>query len=186
MKRGLLAVLAVVSIAACTAQPVRVDTPRVEAADRSYALDLPVGWIRQFTPERNLIASRDGLPLQTIAVLKRPLKQAFPKTKKEARQDMLASELAELEIAELKARDEQTQALVVLENEPTVVSGRDGFRLKVSYRTLRGLDIHEVVYGFTDESAMYRLDYRAPRLHYFDRYGGDFENAVRSFSLQKS
>jgi len=186
MNKSLIAVLAVVTIAACVPQPMRIDAPRVEAADKSYALDLPVGWIRQFTPDKYLIASRDGLPLDAIAVVKRPLKQGFPKTKKEARQDMLALELAELEIAELKSRDEQTQALIVLENEPAIVSGREGFRLKVSYRTPRGLEIHEVVYGFTDGSHMYRLDYRAPRLHYFDRYSADFENAVRTFSIQKS
>jgi len=185
MKKHLLVLLAVSALLGCVPQPARIDTPRVESVDKSYSLDLPVGWIRQYTPEKNLIASRDGLPLELIAVVKRPLKQAFPKTKKEAGETMLASELAEREIAELKSRDEQTQALVVLENEPATVSGREGFRLKVSYRTPRGLEVHEVVYGFTDKSSMYRLDYRAPKLHYFDRYSDDFEKAVKSFTLGK-
>lgn len=186
MKQCVVVVVALWLLAGCVPPPARVDAPRVEAMDKAYALDLPVGWIRQYTPEKNLIASRDGIPLQAIAVVKRPLKTAFPKTKKEAREGMLASELAELEIAEMKARDEQSQALVVLENEPAVVSGRDGFRLKVSYRTTRGLEIHEVVYGCVDKTGMYRLDYRAPKLHYFDRYIADFDNAVRTFTIGRS
>ena len=80
MKMRPLIVLALVSIAGCVPQPMRVDTPRVEAADKSYTLDLPVGWIRQFTPERNMIASRDGFPLQSIAVVKR----VAPKTSQRA------------------------------------------------------------------------------------------------------
>jgi len=182
MKKSLLLVL-VLFLTGCVSPPMRVDTPRVEASDKSYALDLPIGWIRQFTEEKNLMASRDGFPLQMIAVVKRPVKLAFPKTKKAAGENMLPSELAELEIAELKARDEQTQALIVLENEPAIIAGREGFRLKVSYRTERGLEIHEVVYGMTDKGSMYRLDYRAPKLYYFDRYSGEFENAVKSFTL---
>ena len=179
----LLATLACAALVGCIPQPARVDASRSEALDKSYSIELPAHWVRQYTAERNLIASRDGFVLETIAVEHRPLKKAFPQTEKAASDGMLPSELAELEIAEIKARDELTAALRVIENEPALLSGRDGFRLKVAYNTVRGLEINEVVYGVIDSAAMYRVVYRAPRLYYFDRYYPEFVRTVESFTL---
>ena len=135
------------ALAGCIPAPARVDTPRTEGPDKAYTVDLPTGWIKQYTAENNLIVSRDGYLLQTLAVVRRPLKHAFERTKKDASDGMLPSELAELEIAEIKARDELTEALTVLENEPALVGGLEGFRVRVSYRNPRGLEIHEEVFG---------------------------------------
>jgi hypothetical protein len=180
---AVIATLASCVLAGCIPPPARVDTPRTEALDKSYSIELPTGWVRQYTDERNLVASRDGFTVEAIAVVRRPLAKAFPRTKKAAAESMLPSELAELEIAELKARDELTSALRVLDNEPAQVSGREGFRLKVSYNTVRGLEIYELVYGVLDGAAMYRIVYRAPRLYYFQRYYADFVKTVESFTL---
>lgn len=184
MKRLILAV-AWVTLAACVPPAAKVETARTQALDKSYSVELPAGWIRDYTPEKNLVASRDGYPLEAIAVVRRPLKAAFPRTKKAATASMLPSELAELEIAEIKARDELTAALTIVENEPAPISGREGFRLKVAYNTPRGLEINEVVYGVTDGTAMYLITYRAPRLYYFDRYYPDFEKTVASLTLDQ-
>ena len=99
------------ALAGCVPAPARVDTPRTEGPEKSYTVDLPTGWIRQYTQENNLIVSRDGYLLEALAVVRRPLKHAFERTKKDASGTMLPSELAELEIAEIKARDELTEAL---------------------------------------------------------------------------
>ena len=171
------------ALAGCIPAPARVDTPRTEAPDKSYTVDLPTGWIKQYTAENNLIVSRDGYLLQTLAVVRRPLKHAFERTKKDASDAMLPSELAELEIAEIKARDELTEALTVLENEPALVGGLEGFRVRVSYRNPRGLEIHEEVFGVVDKSRLYLLVYRAPRLYYFAKYYPDFQKTVESFRI---
>jgi PsbP len=171
------------ALAGCVPAPVRVDTPRTEAPDKSYTVDLPTGWIKQQTMDGNLIVSRDGYLLETVAVVRRPLKQAFERTKKDAADTMLPSELAELEIAEIKARDELTEALTVLENEPALISGKEGFRVRVSYRNQRGLEFHEEVYGAVDKSKLYLLVYRAPRLYYFPKHYPDFQKTVESFRI---
>ena len=171
------------ALAGCVPAPVRVDTPRTQGPDKSYTVDLPAGWIRQYTPENNLIVSRDGFLLQTIAIVRRPVKGAFEHTKKDASDTMLPSELAELEIAEIKVRDELTEALTVIENEPALVGGNEGFRVKVSYRNPRGLEIHEEVYGVVDKTRLYLLVYRAPRLYYFGKYHPDFQRTVESFRI---
>jgi hypothetical protein len=171
------------ALTGCVPMPARVDTPRTEGPEKSYTVDLPTGWIRQYTQENNLIVSRDGYLLEALAVVRRPLKHAFERTKKDASDTMLPSELAELEIAEIKARDELSEALSVLENEPALVGGREGFRVRVSYRNPRGLEIHEEVYGVVDKSRLYLLIYRAPRLYYFAKYWPDFQRTVESFRI---
>lgn len=185
MNRLILALIGIL-LAGCAPQPARVDTPRTEALDKTYSIDLPSAWIRQYTDERNILASRDGFLLEAIAVTRHPIKQAFPHTKKAATEAMLPSELAELEIAELKARDELAAALTVLENEPALLSGKEGFRLKVGYNNPRGLEINEIIYGVVDSAAIYRVAYRAPRLYYFERYYPDFQKTVESFALSSA
>ena len=182
MRRIILLVL-LAGVAGCVPPPARVETPRTETMDQSCSVDLPVGWIRHYTEAGPMLASRDGLSLQVISVIHRPLDKAFPKTKKAASEAMLASELAELRIAELKAQTAQTAALIVVENVPTMVDGRDGFRVLTSYRTERGLEIHHMTYAVADKSGYYQLDYVAPKLHYFDQTAGDFEKAVASFRI---
>ncbi len=182
-----LAILTVcAALAGCIPGPARVDTPHTEGPDKAYSVDLPVGWIKQYTMENNLIASRDGFLLQTIAIVRRPPNHAFDRTKKDAADGMLPSELAELEIAEIKARDELTEALTVLENEPATVSGKEGFRVRVAYRNPRGLEIHEEVCGVVAQSRLYLLVYRAPRLYYFPKNYADFQRTVESFKVGAS
>ena len=181
--RRIATVAVCTALAGCVPAPVRVDSPRTQAPDKSYTVDLPTGWIKQQTMQNNLIASRDGYLLETLAVVRRPLKQAFERTKKDATETMLPSELAELEIAEIKARDELTEALAVLENEPALVSGKEGFRVRVAYRNPRGLELYEEAYGVADKSSLYLLVYRAPRLYYFPRYYPDFQKTVASFRV---
>lgn len=185
MNRLILA-LTCILLAGCIPTPARVDTPRTEALDKTYAIELPSGWIRQYTDGRNIIASRDGYLVEAIMVVRRPLKEAFPHTKKAATDAMLPSELAELEIAEIKSRDELSAALTVLKNEPALLSGKDGFRLELSYNNRRGLEFVEVVYGLVDGAAMYRVSYRAPRLYYFERYYPEFQKSVESFRLTEA
>jgi hypothetical protein len=176
-------VAAAMLLTACVPQPVRVDTPRTEAADKSYVIDLPVGWVKQPLMDKSLLASRDGPLLESILVTRRTAKEAFPKTKKAAADNLLAAELAELEIAEQKTIDEFTAALTVMQNEPIQVAGHEGYRVRVNYRSATGLEIGRVIYGFTDASYYYRLQYTAPKLYYYDRYYPEFEKAVGSFQL---
>jgi len=166
-------------------QPVRVDTPRTEGPDKNYSVDLPLGWMKQQLTDKTMLASRDGPLLEAIYIGRRTAKEAFPRIKKGAADNMLASELAELEIAEVKSQDTFTAALTVLENEPALVSSRDAFRIKVSYKNTRGLEIDRVIYGFMDASSYYSIQYIAPKLYYFDRYYPDFEKSVASFQVVK-
>jgi len=168
----------------CVQTPTRVDVTRSEAPDKSYTVDLPVGWIKQSSVDnRKLFVSRDGFLLEVIEVSKQPPKEAFPKTKKAASDSMLPAELAELEIAEIKAEDQYTAALNVIENEPAEIGGYEGFRIRVSFKNARGLEIHRVAAGFADKAAYYQVAFQAPMLYYFDTYYPEFEKTLASFQL---
>jgi hypothetical protein len=173
----------VVLLGACAAPPQRVDTPKTEGPDKTYAVDLPVGWIQQVTQQKQLLVTRDGILLEYILITNTAAKDAFPKTKKAASDSMLPAELAELEIAEIKSEDQYTAALTVAENQPAEIAGREGFRLRVRYKNNRGLEIQRVVYGFAEKSAYYQMQFGAPTLYYFDTYYPDFKKVVSSFQL---
>jgi hypothetical protein len=174
----------VILVAACVQMPTRVDIARTQGPDKSYTVDLPIGWIKQGSPNnRTLLASRDGFLLEAIAITKQPIKEAFPKTKKAATAQMLPAELAELEIAELKNQDEFTAALTVAENGPAEIAGHDGFDLRVRYRNTRGLEIQQVVYGFVDKASYYQIIFQAPMLYYFNKHYPEFQKVVESFQL---
>jgi hypothetical protein len=183
MKRT-IALMLVAFFAGCMQMPSRVDTVRNDGPDKSYTVDLPVGWIKEARLDKTmLLASRNGYLLEIMQIVRRPLKDAFPKTKKAAGESMLPAELAELAIAEIKSEDQFTAALRVLENDPVEIAGQDGFHIRVSFKNARGLEIQRVVDGFTDKASYYQIAFQAPALYYFETYYPDFQKAVASFQL---
>ena len=78
--RKLFLLVVLGSLACCVTPPARVDVPLTEAPDKSYTVDLPVGWIRHFAQDQTLLVSRDGFVLQTIGVTHRPAAQADRKS----------------------------------------------------------------------------------------------------------
>ena len=183
--RKLCIVTLVLLIAGCATGPMRVqaDKTEVAASDKSFVVTLPVGWVTEQTAEDALLLSRDGFLLEYVEIAHRALAKAFPKLKKSASEAMLPSELAELQIAELKASGELLANLTVVDNEPVRLSGVDGFRVRVQYNSKRGLPFDLVVWGVADQSGYSMIKYTAPSLYYFDHYLPDVEGMVASFRL---
>ncbi|HYL19543.1 MAG TPA: hypothetical protein VEV20_12750, partial [Burkholderiales bacterium] len=91
-------------LAGCVQVPTRIETARNDGPDKTYTVELPVGWMKEARTDNTvLLASRNGYLLEIIQIARHPLKDAFPKTKKAAGDSMLPAELAELEIAEIKS-----------------------------------------------------------------------------------
>jgi hypothetical protein len=181
-----LVVLALVLLTAgCATGPTRVQSENTEvtAADKSFTVSLPVGWVMQTSPDDALLLSRDGYLLEYVEIAHRQHAKAFPKLKKSASEPMLPSELAELQIAELKASGELLANLTVIENEPVRLSGLEGFRVRAQYKNKRGLPVDLVVWGVADRSGYSTIRYNAPSLYYFDHYLPDVERMVASFRL---
>ena len=161
-----------------------VEKPQFEGPDNSYTVSLPVKWVRLPAFSERVDLTRDGTGLQRILIARAKADNAFPKLKRPASEKLLPSELADLQIAELKSMSEQLAALVVVDNAPATVGGRPGgFRLQTTWTTNRGLKVGQIHYGVAYRGYYYLLSYQAPLLHYFDRYRPEFEQTVASFRL---
>lgn len=184
-------------IAACGPLWVRVDSQTRITKSPTFIVELPIGWVRagglsnsyyvgSGSAGRNLTVDRvllthDGLNLQAVDLVRFDVKDAFPHIKKEYRSGMLASEAAELYIADVKASG--LENLTVVKNAPTTVAGRPGFEVHIRFKNNRGLQSERLVYGFSDKAGFYVLSYQAPTLHYFPNYKDAFLAIVNSFRL---
>jgi len=182
MKRWLLTICIV--LAGCMTVWSKVEQSSFAAPDHSYRVELPVGWVRHQMGRspNDVFITRDGPGLNRIEIVKRENKKAFPKIKKSADENMLALELAELTIAELKS-DKDMANLEVIENAPAMVAGGQGFRLELRVRNNKGVEFEMLVYGVESKGSFYTLAYGAPRMHYYERFKGVFEKTVASFKL---
>ena len=114
-------------------------------------------------------------------IMRADAKDAFPKIKKQADDKLLASELAELQIAELKSSGASN--LTVVENLPARIGGRIGFRLRIRFLNDDGLAFDQVWCGVLDKGHYYLISFHAPELYYFDKYLPDFDRTLASFKL---
>jgi hypothetical protein len=131
--------------------------------------------------ERQL-ASRDGMYLQSIEIARAKREEAFPKLKRAASAGALPSELAELQIAEMRAALGVAD-LSVVKNEPFAIAGTTGYSLLTQSKNSRGLRYERVVVGFAKADGYYTLSYQAPTLYYFERDRGAFDALLRSFKV---
>lgn len=183
MKKPWLLMICVALLSGCAVWS-KVENSAFTAQDRSYSVELPVGWVRFHLgrSENDVFITYDGPGIERIEITKRENKDAFPKIKKAAGKNMLAFELAELMIAELKAA-EALANLEVVENSPAMVSGLPGVKLELRAKNNKGVEFEMLVYGVVGANGFYTLTYQAPRLHYFQKYSGVFEKTVASFRL---
>ncbi|HKI64783.1 MAG TPA: hypothetical protein VKA16_09190, partial [Burkholderiales bacterium] len=113
MKR-LLALLAMTALLGGCATYELTGAGRTAMTDQGYSVELPQNWVRLSADSKRVIVTRDGFGLQRIMITRAEAKDAFPKIKKQADDKLLASELAELQIAELKSSGAPN--LTVVEN----------------------------------------------------------------------
>jgi hypothetical protein len=144
------------------------------------SMELPNGWMRLKQQDAgHVLVSRDGMNLQMIEVVYAKSEDAFPKLKRGAPAGALASELAELQLAEMRASP-GTENLEVLQNEPANVADYNGFMLHVRFKNTRGLRYERIVFGFSGVDGYYTVTYQAPTLYYFSRDRSQFDALVHS------
>lgn len=180
MKR-LLALLASAALLGGCATYELTGAGRTAMTDLGYSVELPQNWVRLSSDAKRMIVTRDGFGLQRIMITRADAKDAFPKIKKQADDKLLASELAELQIAELKSGGASN--LTVVENLPARIGGRTGFRLRIRFLNDDGLAFDQVWCGVLDKGHYYLISFHAPELYYFDKYLPDFDRTLASFKL---
>ena len=160
------------------------DVP-VTATQHRYApcsIVLPPGWAYLQTRTDSgdvLVATDTGTSLQSIRVVHRANRKAFPSIEKGATPAMSVEELAQRFIEDTTSRFAM-DVVEVLNNQPVTLDGHEGFRVHWRYQ-IENLRYQAVALGAIRADGFYLVIYNAPTLHYFDRYREDFEAAVRTF-----
>lgn len=153
----------------------------VEHASKNFKVTLPGNWVRYNQAQRDIIViTRDGLRVQQIMAAFVAHEKAFDKIKKKSSETMLAAELAELQIAEMKALSNLSN-LEVLENAPAKLGALPAFRALTQFKNSDGLAIQIEMIGAVNAKGYYLLQYQAPALHFFQRDRAAFQNVVASF-----
>lgn len=184
MRRWLIVLCVAALLGGCATYAVVQPGP-MAGPEKSYTVELPANWIQLTSATDRVLATRDGFGLQTIMIRRSPQKDAFPKIKKAADAALLPSELAALEIAELKTGGEQMGNMHLVENVPAAVGGKSGFRIHFEFRNQDGLIFDEIICGVLERGYYYIVSFRAPRLYYYRKYLPDFERSLASFKLAR-
>ena len=184
LKFIVLAIL-LAALASCGGPFTRVTKPEYTSSGQSYKVNLPVGWVQATGPQAGeaLWISKDGYSLQSFRIDALKQEKAFITLKKSADTKMAISDLAELELAEFKAKNPNAASVKVLENTLSKVSDQKAYRLHLQYLNDKGLRFEQVTYGFVSPKFYYKLAYQAPTLHYFKRDLPAFNQVVNSFKL---
>ena len=144
--------------------------------------DLPEGWAR-YTPERDVVLTRDGFLLQSVRISREEYGAGFPNTTRTIEKDMLPQEAAQVLIDSMSA-DTELHRLEVADNQPAEVDGNPGFRVEVTYSTADGPTMRETVYGALTPDSYILARYRAPDRYYHERTANDFEATVASLDIE--
>jgi len=191
MKLLLVAVLSMCMLTACIGRQAKWSMVGGKELIENEPIEVewPRAWMK-FTPAEAdesakkdglvLTATRDGLGLQAIILLKRPVDQGFNNTKKKAAPGIIPQELAELVLDDLRAAPNFID-LQVVENSPGTLDGVSGYKLVVRYRTEAGLPKQAVYYGCLEKGLLYTLIYKAPQRHYYGLDLPTFEAVKNSF-----
>lgn len=153
-------------------------------SERNFSVDLPQGWMKSSMDTRLLI-TRDGAQLQKIVIERLKATDDLQYTKKKIEPSMLPQEAAEV-IANNISSDPSITDFTLLENAPTTIANRPGFKLLYQCKNKEGLRFKGMYCGFVSGDWFYALWYTAPARYYFDKDVGTFENVLNSFTFIKT
>lgn len=184
MTRRLLATLLILLPTLALAwSPVVTDTP-ASPKHGGFVVTLPEAWLYN-TDGTGVFASHDGEDLDHIGIQVIPHKTIFKNIKKVASRDMPPEDLAENYLASLQANGNVIE-LVVISSEPAELAGQPAFRLHLTYRTppAQGdAQMELTAVGTALSDGVLLATYRAPSIHFYGKWVGAFEAALKSLQL---
>jgi hypothetical protein len=179
---ALAALIAATPSGALAWDPVVTGAP-VSMSKGGWSIVFPDGWLQDASAQ-SVIASRDGVLLNSIVLHVVPHKKAFAAAKRRSSADALPEDLAESYVADVQAQG-GAREFEVLTTDPAELAGRPAFRVHVRYRlpeSATGARIDQVTIGTALDAGLLLLTYRAPTLHHFERWLPAFEASVPTIS----
>jgi hypothetical protein len=151
--------------------------------DGGYSIELPAGWMRS-AANAQLLATRDGLPLQGLYVRSFAYGLPLHYAHKPIAKGMLPEEAAEV-VRDDIAADIAGKSFSVVESGPARVDGHPAFRLVFRYRTGDKLRMRGVVYGVLGSRGLTTVNFQAPERFYWERDVVEFEKVKDSFRFEE-
>jgi hypothetical protein len=152
------------------------------SAEHQFETELPAGWRRMFSTREGLTLTRDGLPLQTLRIVRNPFDQELSFTKRKLMKGMLNQEVSEIIIDNLRS-NQNISNFQVVENRPIDLGGYSGFKIVYTYQAKDNLKKSGVYYGSLVNQWHYYLYFEAPSQYYFARHQPSFEQVKESFKI---
>lgn len=152
-----------------------------EWKDIGFKSSMPDNWMA-YKPANGMLLTKDGYSLNHISVKKIKFLQRLANTNKRFQKGMLLHEILEIEIDSIKSNKE-IFFFNIIKNEPITIDGLEGYRLEYEYEEKIGLRVKAIQCGFIYHDFVYRIVFKAPKLHYYDATIKDFESFFESFKL---
>ncbi len=184
MKRLLALLLALPGFAHAW-EPVEAGKP-ISPGSGEFAVQFPEDWLYQ-KETAALVASYDGPLLESIRVRRVPFKSAFKAAKKTASATSAPEDLAEDYVADSQAAGMREVALI--EVLPAELAGQPGFRVHFRCRlpeSQGGALIEEVTVGAAMPFGLLLATFRAPAIHYYEKWLPAFEHALTGITALPS
>jgi len=153
-------------------------------SSQNFEVELPEGWRKLNTARDKVLITRDGLALQQIQVLRRPVDTELPFTKKRFTKDMLPQEISEVIMDNIRSNPNISNQQSISDT-PAQIGGHPGLKLVFTYQTKGGLTKKGIIYFFMIDNWCYEILYEAPERHYFDKDLASFNQVKESFRLIK-
>ncbi|MET1255014.1 hypothetical protein [Aliikangiella maris] len=136
-----------------------------EKINNQYEFMLPKGWM-VIKSKEHVTLTRDAISLQSITVSFTAKKKAFETIKQDFPENALPYEIAELYLAEYKARN-QSMTIDTSENNPKSIAGNDGFQIFLDTQNSDGVPYKLIISGFATKNGIYTLTYIAPKTRFY-------------------
>ncbi|MBF0484176.1 MAG: hypothetical protein HQL25_05660 [Candidatus Omnitrophica bacterium] len=172
-------VLCVVMSGCAMSMWTKLENKEYSDGSRAFKAIMPQDWMR-LNYDRDFVLTHDGLALNLINVHRINQKNPLEFTKKKYADNMMITDLAEIESDNLKMNTNMLQ-FSVLSNTPIDISGREAYRIEYQYENKNGLPISGIQCGFQHKQWIYRIKYEAASQHYFSSLKSDFEAFLKSF-----
>jgi hypothetical protein len=177
----LLALTSVLLLPGCLVSPWRPGGETFTPPSGDYTVRVPAGWMFAERPS-GLIATNDGMLLQSCGLHRHNLKLPLPYSKRTLSASTTPLELAEAIADDMKA-DRVFQGLTVPTIEPVDFGGRPGCKLLLQYHNSSKLRYSQLMYACIANDCVYLVYFRAPTRHYFERDAAAFDELIRSFQF---
>ena len=168
-----------VATASCASWAAVTGAPYVDKKS-GFQISAPRGWYQVPAGESSfdVTFTLDGTPLQSLSVEHRAHDEAFPAIDASSTPGMLAEELAEQFIANLKS-GLGTEARII-ENRPFRLGNQNAVAIHSEFRTYSGLRYRLYHVAAVTPAGLYFVEYRAPTLHFFAAHRDAVDAAIAS------